>query len=178
MTRPREHPDLRFGTRTVLVAVALALVAVPFALLALLVRGNWAPLRRLDVGSSEGLHRYALAHPGFVTAMRRLSDSGSTVAWVIVLGLATGWLLWAAAVAARGLRRRRRGDQPAAHLAVKSAVDRARPVLPDPVAVAGGFSFPSGHAQAAIVGYTVLWLVLLGSARRAARWIGAAGRPR
>jgi undecaprenyl-diphosphatase len=41
------------------------------------------------------------------------------------------------------------------------AVDRARPVLPDPVAHANGMSFPSGHAQAAVVAYSVLLLVFL-----------------
>jgi len=44
---------------------------------------------------------------------------------------------------------------------VKLEVDRARPVLPDPVAHAGGLSFPSGHAQSAVVAYSVLLLVFL-----------------
>jgi undecaprenyl-diphosphatase len=48
---------------------------------------------------------------------------------------------------------------------VKVAVDRARPVLPDPVAHANGLSFPSGHAQSAIVAYSVLLLVLHPRAR-------------
>jgi undecaprenyl-diphosphatase len=43
---------------------------------------------------------------------------------------------------------------------VKLAVDRARPILPDPVAHAGGMSFPSGHAQSAVVAASVLLLVL------------------
>jgi undecaprenyl-diphosphatase len=42
---------------------------------------------------------------------------------------------------------------------VKLAVHRARPVLPDPVAHATGLSFPSGHAQSAIVAASVLLLV-------------------
>jgi undecaprenyl-diphosphatase len=44
---------------------------------------------------------------------------------------------------------------------VKLAVHRARPHLSDPVAVAAGKSFPSGHSQAAIVGYGVLVAVFL-----------------
>jgi len=44
---------------------------------------------------------------------------------------------------------------------VKLAVDRARPLLPDPVAHASGFSFPSGHAQSAVVAVSVLLLVFL-----------------
>jgi undecaprenyl-diphosphatase len=44
---------------------------------------------------------------------------------------------------------------------VKAAVHRTRPVLADPVAHENGTSFPSGHAQAAVVGYAVLLLVFL-----------------
>jgi len=44
---------------------------------------------------------------------------------------------------------------------VKTAVGRLRPVLSDPVAHEPGLSFPSGHAQTAMVGYAVLLLVLL-----------------
>jgi undecaprenyl-diphosphatase len=44
---------------------------------------------------------------------------------------------------------------------VKLSVHRARPHLSDPVAVAAGKSFPSGHAQAAIVGYGILLAVFL-----------------
>jgi membrane-associated phospholipid phosphatase len=43
----------------------------------------------------------------------------------------------------------------------KSAVHRLRPVLTNPVAHEPGLSFPSGHAQAAIVGYSILLLVFL-----------------
>jgi undecaprenyl-diphosphatase len=52
---------------------------------------------------------------------------------------------------------------------VKQAVGRARPVLPDPVAHASGLSFPSGHAQSAIVAYSVLLLVFLPALRGVAR---------
>jgi undecaprenyl-diphosphatase len=48
---------------------------------------------------------------------------------------------------------------------VKLAVHRARPVLPDPVAHAGGMSFPSGHAQSATVAASVLILVFLPALR-------------
>jgi membrane-associated phospholipid phosphatase len=44
---------------------------------------------------------------------------------------------------------------------VKNTVHRLRPVLTDPVAQEHGLSFPSGHAQAAVVGYAVLLLVFL-----------------
>jgi membrane-associated phospholipid phosphatase len=60
---------------------------------------------------------------------------------------------------------------------VKTIVDRARPHLVDPVAVAAGKSFPSGHAQAATVGFGILLLVLLPAVPRTRRiwvWLAAA----
>jgi undecaprenyl-diphosphatase len=44
---------------------------------------------------------------------------------------------------------------------VKTATNRSRPVVDHPLLHEPGKSFPSGHAQAAVVGYTVLLLVLL-----------------
>ncbi len=142
-------------------AVALALVAVPGALTLLLVKDKWAPLLEADNGARDSLHSFAVGHHGFVKAMQLISDSGSTVAWDIVLGLVAVWLLWrrlprlALFVAIAGV------GSSLLNNVVKIAVHRLRPVLTDPVAHATGPSFPSGHAQAAIVGYSVLLLVFL-----------------
>ncbi|MFC7647057.1 phosphatase PAP2 family protein [Streptosporangium lutulentum] len=61
------------------------------------------------------------------------------------------------------------------NLAVKAAVDRARPDLPDPVASAPGASFPSGHAMGAALGVCILMLILLPSlkswAARIVAWL-------
>jgi membrane-associated phospholipid phosphatase len=151
----------RFGARAVLAGTALALVAVPFALTLLLVEERWPPLLRVDVGASEGLHRYAVTHPSFVGAMQLISDSGSALVWQVVLGVVVLWLLWrrlprlALFVAATAV------GSSLLNAMVKVATNRLRPVLTDPVAQALGLSFPSGHAQAAIVGYAVLLLVFL-----------------
>src|SRR5664279_1922639 len=67
----------RFGARAVLVAVALALVAVPGALTLLLVEDRWAPLLAVDNGARDRLHNFAVTHTGFVGARRLISDSGS-----------------------------------------------------------------------------------------------------
>ena len=45
--------------------------------------------------------------------------------------------------------------------ALKVIVDRARPVLPDPVSTAPGMSFPSGHALGASIGCCLLLLITL-----------------
>ena len=157
----RRTPRLPTGPRARYAALALLLVAIPFALLVFLVRVSWGPLLRLDMDASASLHRVALDHSWFVTAMLVLSRLGSTVVWFAVFAVLVGWLLW---------RRRPRLAAFAAltvvtswllNNLVKFAVDRARPVLPEPVAHAPGLSFPSGHAQAATVGCGVLLLVFL-----------------
>ena len=155
------QPTARRDVRVVLVAVSLALLAVPFALTLLLVEDRWAPLLRADHGARDGLHRYAVSHSGFVAAMQLISDSGSAVVWIVVLALVSGWLLWRrlpllalfVVITAAG--------SSLLNEAVKTAVHRLRPVLTHPVARERGLSFPSGHAQSAMVGYAVLLLVLL-----------------
>jgi len=141
--------------------VALALVAIPGGLILLLVKGKWAPLVSADEGARDGLHSYALSNPGFVRVMHLMSDSGSAVAWQLVLAPVVIWLLWRrlprlamfVVVTAAG--------SSLLNTVVKATVNRLRPVLTDPVAREPGFSFPSGHAQAAMVGYAVLLLVFL-----------------
>lgn len=151
----------RFGGRALFAAVSLVLLAVPFALTLLLVQDKWAPLLRADQGARDGLHRFAVTHAGFVTAMQLISDSGSALAWEVVLGGVVIWLLWrrlprlALFVVITG------AGSSLLNTVVKSSVDRLRPVLTDPVALEPGLSFPSGHAQAAVVGYAVLLLVFL-----------------
>jgi membrane-associated phospholipid phosphatase len=151
----------RFGARAVLAAVALALVAVPGALTLLLVEDRWAPLLRADNGARDRLHSFAVTHTGFVGAMQLISDSGSALAWQIVLAPVALWLLWRrlprlalfVVITAAG--------SSLLNTVVKTSVHRLRPVLTHPVAHEPGSSFPSGHAQAAIVGYAALLLVFL-----------------
>jgi membrane-associated phospholipid phosphatase len=166
-----EHgADARFGARALLAGLALALVAVPFALMLALVESRWPPLREVDDGARDSLHEVALDHDWLVTALKAVSLLGSSAVYIPLFTAITLWL------ASRGLRRlalfvavTMLGSWLLNSL-VKLAVDRARPVLPDPVAHAGGLSFPSGHAQNATVAVAVLLLVftpvLLGAWRR------------
>jgi len=168
------QPTTRFGGRAVLTAVALALVAVPFTLTLLLVKENWGPLLRADEGARDSLHAYAVSHSGFVVAMQLISDSGSGLAWQIVMSVVVVWLLWRrlprlalfVVITAAG--------SSVLNGFVKASVNRLRPDLVDPVAQELGLSFPSGHAQAAMVGYTVLLLVFLPALRGVWRGIAIA----
>jgi undecaprenyl-diphosphatase len=160
---------VRFGLRAVFAGVALALVAVPFALLLFLVEDRWRPLLRLDDGARDELHRYALHHHGLVTAAKTLSTIGSAPVYIAVFAAVAGWLVW------RRLPRLALFvvvtlvGSSVLNALVKLAVDRSRPVLPDPVAHANGMSFPSGHAQSATVAAAVLLLVFLPALRGAWR---------
>jgi undecaprenyl-diphosphatase len=151
----------RFAGRAVLVFGIAFGAAVLFVVVLLLVASSSTALLDVDRGTATDLHRYAIEHRAFTSAMRALSNFGSTPVWLLVTVLVAGWLLW------RRLRRLAAfvvvtvlGSSALNNL-VKVAVDRSRPHLSDPVAVAAGKSFPSGHAQAAIVGYGVLVAVFL-----------------
>lgn len=164
----RSRAHRRFGVRAV-IAFGCALV---FAVLAALVRMATGPLVRLDRRTDHLLHGYAVRHAGFTTFMRLVSDIGTTIAWLIILTPVVAWLLLrrlpklAAFVAVTAI-----GSVLLNNL-IKLLVGRARPHLTDPVAVAGGNSFPSGHSQAAIVGYAILVTVFLPALPRGRRgWL-------
>jgi membrane-associated phospholipid phosphatase len=167
----RHSPSLRFGVRAAFAAIGVFLLAVPFGLLVLLVRTQWSPLLRFDLYASTSLHRAALDHSSLVIAMRVLSAIGTTPVWLGITALTVGWLLrrrlhWLALFTVVTIV----GGSILNHL-VKRAVDRARPVLPEPVAHASGLSFPSGHAQEAFIGYAVLLVVFLPALRPTGRRI-------
>jgi undecaprenyl-diphosphatase len=146
---------------------------VCFGLLLFLVEDRWRPLLRVDEGARDDLHRYALDHGGFVTAMKAISAAGTGFVYFPLFAAIALWL------ARQGHRR------PALFVAValvgnsllnglvKHLVHRARPVLPDPVAHAHGLSFPSGHAQASVVATSVLLLVVLPRLRTTAARVAA-----
>jgi len=168
-------PDARFGARALFAGAALLLVAVPFGLLLFLVEGRWAPLGRVDGSARDELHELAVRQHAFVTALKVLSIIGSAWVYVPVFAALAVWLArrhqprlaWFVVVTVAG--------SALLNALVKLAVDRARPVLPDPVAHAAGTSFPSGHAQSAVVATSVLLLVFLPYLRGAWRVVAIAG---
>ncbi|RGC70920.1 phosphatidylglycerophosphatase B [Micromonospora sp. MW-13] len=168
----RLDQDRSLGLRLTLAATAAFLVLVPFALLALLVLGAWAPLHRLDAAVTDALHGYALGHPGwvwFMTGWTNVFGPGplrvavlAVVVWLYYRrALRLAW--WAVTTMAVG------GLLGAL---LKLLVGRDRPDLLDPVARAAGYSFPSGHALNATLAAGVLLLIFLPYARKrpAARW--------
>jgi undecaprenyl-diphosphatase len=160
---PAPHPasDARFGARALIAGIALLLVAVPFALLLFLVQGKWDPLLDVDEGARDGMHSVAVGHHWLVSTLKVLSVIGSAWVYIPLFAVVALWLVRhrlprlalfvALTVAGSALL----------NALVKLAVHRARPVLPDPVAHASGQSFPSGHAQSAVVAVSVLLLVFL-----------------
>jgi membrane-associated phospholipid phosphatase len=169
-------PTRRLGLRLALAGLAALLVAVPFTLLALLVRSRAGWLTRLDTGVAESLSTLMNGQSWLVRTMRVIGWLSEpfvlrAVALVIVV------LLWR-----RG--RRRVAIWLAVTMAVggvlgvllKLIVARARPELDAPVAAAGGYSFPSGHALNAMV-FACCVLVLAhprtGGPTRGYAWLGA-----
>lgn len=141
-------------------AAAAAASAVPLALLVLAVRDASSSVVRGDQRVVTASAGFALRHGG----VRVAAEIGAYVLHPFVfrfavLGVAI-WLwrrgaryaaLWAAATMVVGTLL---GG------ALKLLVERARPVLDDPVAAASGFSFPSGHALNAALGVSLVCVLL------------------
>jgi len=153
------------GSAGVLAAGAVSLAGVLGLLLA---EGRWEPLERLDTGVAGSLHRAVLGHPDAVRALRLVETALQPNAFRLLIAVVAGLLwvsgrrrlaVWSAVVTALG---------GLLGLLMKIAVARVRPVLPDPVAVAGGYSFPSGHALNSALCCGILLVVL---AETGSRWL-------
>ena len=127
-------------------------------------RAAW--LRSMDTGVDDRLHTYAVSHPGWVGAMAGWSDVCQpwtfrvlVVVVVVVLFVRRdarrAW--WALAVLVVGS---------AVDQVVRTAVDRHRPVWPDPVAVVPGPGFPSSHSLTAALCCGILLMLAWPHLRR------------
>ncbi len=157
---PRHRPaGLPAGALALSSALLLALVAV-----------EWSPLLGLDGDIARTTHRWAVAEPGLTGAARILTDwvwdpwtmrvlcavAAGLLVWRYADRWTAGWLVLTVAVAT------------AVQQGLKAALDRARPVWPDPVDSAHYAAFPSGHAMTAtVVCGLLLWLVRRHGAGRA-----------
>ncbi|MEV4359273.1 phosphatase PAP2 family protein [Nonomuraea sp. NPDC049625] len=154
------HGDraLGLGLRLTLAGLAVALIMVPFTLLLVVAK---MPVDGLDAGAARYLHVYALTHPEVTRFLIVWTDLFGPWPWRVAVIAYAVWLLYKGAprlavwavttITVGGLL----------GLALKIVVARARPHLPDPVALAPGDSFPSGHAVNVTLGAGVLVLLVL-----------------
>jgi membrane-associated phospholipid phosphatase len=144
--------------RLTVASLAVALVMVPFTLLLVIAK---MPVNRLDAEVAEDLHEYALAHPGVTRLLIVWTDLFGPWPWRIAVGAFAVWLLYKGAprLAVWALTTVTVGGL--LGLVLKIIVARARPNLPDPVALAPGDSFPSGHAVNVTLGAGVIVLLVL-----------------
>jgi membrane-associated phospholipid phosphatase len=127
---------------------ALSAAALGFLGLARAVAGG-APLAHFDQALAEALHRDATPAGVRVFALLTALGTGPAVAVVGLLvalallerGRRLACLTWVVALAGSGLL----------NAALKAFYQRARPTFENPYAVAGSYSFPSGHAMMSIV---------------------------
>lgn len=180
MTAPQGSGELRreldLVRRLLLAALVATLTALPFLALLLLVRTGYAPLASVDSGIANGLTSWVGERPALVSLLRVLADVTSP--WTFrLLVLLTAVVLWRHG-------RRRLATWAVVTMAVGGAlgvglkllVARARPVFDEPLALAPGLSFPSGHALNSMLGTAVLLLValpLLSRRGRIAAWATA-----
>jgi membrane-associated phospholipid phosphatase len=153
--------DQRFGLRLGVGLAGTLVASVTFALLLLLVRAGWGPLRALDSSAAETFNRINADRPELAKTAEVVSDVFDPNVFRVVLTViavvyvingerhhATWLLVTVFGGAALGF-------------ALKQIVGRSRPVLPDPVSTAPGLSFPSGHALGASIGCCLLLLITL-----------------
>lgn len=145
------------------------LVAVlPFALLALLVNSAWSPLVHLDRSTDATLHRHAVGAPRFVDFLDGISTVGAPSVFRAVVAVVALLLVRRAPRLALWMIVTMAGEA-LLNGWLKALVGRLRPHFTDPVAMAAGKAFPSGHAMASFVGVVVLLGALLPLLPRRAR---------
>ncbi|HVE99657.1 MAG TPA: phosphatase PAP2 family protein [Mycobacteriales bacterium] len=158
--RPPAEGLRRFGLRATLAAVALLLVAVPFAALLVEVRRS-GPLLEVDRSVAETLHAAVRDRDALLLVLEVVTAIGTFLGlgMFVVVGAAVLWrarrtrLLAFLLVTAVGGWLLNNG--------VKLAVGRQRPTFEDPLATAHGLSFPSGHAMNSVSVLGALLLVFL-----------------
>ncbi|MFF2847873.1 phosphatase PAP2 family protein [Streptomyces sp. NPDC058001] len=146
-------------------ALGLALLS---AVLLLLVALRWSPLMDADGSLAREGHRWAVSERG-VTHVNRVLTDWVWDPWTMraLVAAATLWLLsrkawwlalWITVTCVLGT---------VLQQSLKAALDRDRPVWPDPVDSAHYAAFPSGHAMTAtVVCGLLLWVLHLYGAGR------------
>ena len=141
-------------------AAAAAACALGFAVVAALVTAGWSPLVTFDEDWSSRAYAFTLAHDHFRDVAQVVTDlaDGWTIAALaavvaVVLALRRMWLLaWWLVLTVAG--------SALLSTVLKVGLDRLRPLSAGELTSAHGFSFPSGHTQAATVTYASIVLVV------------------
>ncbi|MEV5431772.1 phosphatase PAP2 family protein [Streptomyces sp. NPDC052701] len=174
-TPPVESPPRPPAHRTA--ARSAGVLALCSVLLLVLVAARWRPLIAVDEDVSRTTHRWAVGEPAVTQVCRILTDwvwdpwtmrllCAAAAVWLAWRYAARWTALWLVTACAVGTL---------VQQALKAAVDRARPVFPDPVDSAHYAAFPSGHAMTAtVVCGLLLWLLRRRGVGRAV-WYTALG---
>ena len=141
-------------------AVATIGCAAGFVLVAVLITTGWARLAEVDQGWSSRAFAFTLAHPTFADAARVVTNLGDgwtvtilTGVVAVALAFRREWLLgWWLVITVAG--------SALLSTIVKFSLERIRPDSAGELTSAHGFSFPSGHTQAATVTYVSVVLVV------------------
>jgi len=147
---------------------------VAFAVLAGLVASHWPVLRAGDQAVDAAAHGEVLRQHWLLVAARTATAMGNPVVLDVVAAVAVAVLLvkrWRGAVVVALAR----VGELVCESVVKVLIARPRPALVHPVALASGYSFPSGHAGGSAAVYGALVLVVFAGVARWARLMLATG---
>ncbi len=134
--------------------IAIVVGASAFSVLALL--DVFGSTNRVDLAVAGGLHRFATSDPRVTSGFLAVTELGNGIVLALSTVLVTGLLLAVGKrLLALGLSLSMAGVG-IVNLLLKIAFQRARPRFDDPVTVADGWSFPSGHAMGTIVAVGML----------------------
>lgn len=165
----------RFGVHVAIAAGGLALAAIPFMWLGNVVRRQGTSGNRIDLTVANSLHRIARESPIAVDVLQVASNVFAPVVFRVALGVTAVLLFQRSRRLSIWVLTTMLGELALA-LTLKPVFGRARPMFDDPVAHAGGQSFPSGHALGSMVACAVLVTVALPLVKRHhRRWVIAAG---
>ncbi len=160
------------GRRLVGAALSAVGTSLVVAGIAVVVRANLRPVRDLDEGLIRAATDFTRSHDGFKSALLIWQEAFQPK-WVYAVGTLvclivwrrhhlTGRALWAFVTMMLSWN---------LALDIKILVQRARPVVQDAIAIAPGYSFPSGHAANTAAAATVLTILVWPLLGRRARWI-------
>jgi membrane-associated phospholipid phosphatase len=146
-------------------APALAAFAHSVLVFALLAQAYAAgsPLVELDTWLANALHANPV--PSATTAFSAITMLGSTLVLALVAGVTAAYLVWRARGRDAALVAVAFAGAQLLTWILKATFERPRPAFDDPVATAGWFSFPSGHALSSIAVYGTLAYLLAGALR-------------